>query len=271
MEDKNKPSKSWVYTLNNYTQQDETQLQALACSYHRYGREVGDSGTPHLQGIITFKQATRLTALKKIHNKIHWERCISAEASLNYVTKDQNFWEVDNRKQGKRTDIEEVIETLKKKSVRETALEHPLEYVKFHSGIEKLKSLMSQEKRKTRPEVFWLYGPTGTGKSRHVAEKEQDLWWSMKDLKVWEGYENQEATVFDDFRANFCTFAELLRMLDWNPYRVRVLYGSRELNSKRMYITCPYHPKDVYQNRTDEDIGQLLRRIDHILEFKNKS
>jgi len=69
-------AKHWAgCTLNNYTAQDEAKfivlIQPLA-DYYVYGREVGDSGTPHLQFMVCFKKQTSLTACLKIH-KCHWE------------------------------------------------------------------------------------------------------------------------------------------------------------------------------------------------------
>lgn len=122
-------------------------------------------------------------------------------------------------------------------------------------------------KRYFKPEVIWVWGPTGSGKTRQVVENETDLWISGKNLKWWQGYENQEATLFDDFRADFCTFHELLRILDRYPYTVEVKGGHRELNSKRMYITSCYPPGEVY--RTREDIEQLMRRCTEVRHVSN--
>lgn len=261
-------SRSWCYTLNNFTDEEVTTLKALECKKHKCGIERGESETPHLQGTIIFKNATRLSALKKILTRAHWEPCKAEEASLNYCCKGTIIIDIDLRKQGDRSDLKDIAKRLEGgDSVKDIARDHPSDFMRYHTGIEKYKSLF-QEPRDFMPEVVWLYGTTGTGKSHYVRNNEvnwkQTVWWSGKSLRWWQGYNNQEITVFDDFRADFCTFHELLRILDENPYTVEVKGGSRELNSKRMYITCPYHPKDVY-SKTTEEIQQLIRRIHRIL------
>lgn len=61
-------SRSWVFTTNNYGELDCLKLDRLfstddLVSYLVYGREIGDSGTPHLQGAIVFKS-------RKTFNKV---------------------------------------------------------------------------------------------------------------------------------------------------------------------------------------------------------
>lgn len=52
----------FCFTLNNYTKEEEDYLQAFPCTWLVMGKEVGESGTPHLQGevIATEKNATIL-------------------------------------------------------------------------------------------------------------------------------------------------------------------------------------------------------------------
>lgn len=91
-------AKHWAgCTLNNYTAVDEAtflaKIQALA-DYYVYGREVGASGTKHLQFMICFKTAKRLTALKKIFPTAHWEMKSPASTMLqasDYCKKVGNF------------------------------------------------------------------------------------------------------------------------------------------------------------------------------------
>lgn len=67
------PAKSWVFTLNNYTQEQINKLKQLECSKVPlivFQSEVGESGTPHLQGVIKFDTKRRpigFVGIKEIH------------------------------------------------------------------------------------------------------------------------------------------------------------------------------------------------------------
>lgn len=56
-----------------------------------YQQEVGDNGTPHLQGYIEFKRKQRFTAITRIfsdHNAIHWEAAGGTrDENVDYCTK----------------------------------------------------------------------------------------------------------------------------------------------------------------------------------------
>lgn len=88
-------AKNWCFTINNFTLLDFSTISAWDVSYAIYGEEVGDSGTPHLQGYAMFRKKLRLTALKKLHSTAHWE--------LSKGTAEQN--RVYCSKQGKVTTL----------------------------------------------------------------------------------------------------------------------------------------------------------------------
>ena len=50
------------------------------------------------------------------------------------------------------------------------------------------------------PEVWVLWGPSGTGKSRWVAATWPDAFWKSPESKWWDGYSGQETVVLDDFK-----------------------------------------------------------------------
>ncbi|XP_052818373.1 uncharacterized protein LOC128244403 [Mya arenaria] len=84
-------AKDWCFTLNNYTEEDCTTLEQLDVQYICYGREVGESGTPHIQGFVQMKKGIRMTALKKItpFHRAHLEkRRGTAPEARDYTSKD---------------------------------------------------------------------------------------------------------------------------------------------------------------------------------------
>lgn len=69
------PSKTWIFTINNYTDDEVAFFRDRIDGVTRLvvSKEIGEAGTPHLQGYVTFKKAKRLSALKKIVPRAHWE------------------------------------------------------------------------------------------------------------------------------------------------------------------------------------------------------
>lgn len=86
-------NRSWCFTLNNYNDDDEESIQNIECKYLIYGREVGEKGTPHLQGTIQFNHAKTFSAVKKNLTKAHLEPCIDLLASIKYCKKDGDIFE----------------------------------------------------------------------------------------------------------------------------------------------------------------------------------
>ncbi len=90
------PAIKWVFTLNNYTDNDYKTIKKLCSVFCRsavIGKEVGDQGTPHLQGYIEFKTKARPKSKFKFTDKIHWAKAKgSREDNYIYCTKDNDFW-----------------------------------------------------------------------------------------------------------------------------------------------------------------------------------
>lgn len=85
------PAKRWCFTLNNFLNEDLEMFSSIVptfCSKCIIGREVGESGTPHLQGYLEFKTKKRPKSVF-LNDRIHWTKCKgSADDNLNYCSKD---------------------------------------------------------------------------------------------------------------------------------------------------------------------------------------
>lgn len=267
--------RSWCFTLNNYTPQQEAMIQDWSVTYLVYGREISSTGTPHLQGCVTFSAPIRLTGAKKLLPTAHWEKAMALGNARNYCMKEGNYFTKGSLNQGKRTDLEEATNTLFEKGIAETARQHPTTYVKFHGGLNALSFMVSVGKKEEwrNVEVHWLYGPTGSGKSRGCHRvSDDDVWCSAvgMGMKWFDGYYGQKDVIFDDVREGHIPFAEWLRLLDGYKTTVSVKGGMTAWRPERIFITSPKHPRDQLANEF-EAMDQLMRRIDHVWQFPEEA
>lgn len=265
-------SRSWVFTINNFTDQhleffDKSEVRSQA-KYAVYGKERGQKGTPHLQGFMYFHNAKTFKQAKGFFPEgIHLEVAKgTAEQAAAYCKKDNDYIEFGEApRAGKRTDLDKV-----KKGIEEG---RPInEVISQADSYQAAKYVELRFKYQSAPppmkrNIIWLYGETGAGKTKYVYDNYQDIWISSRNLKWWDGYFGQETVLFDDFRKDFCTFHELLRILDRYPFRVEFKGGSMWIQptTKNIVITSCYHPQTAYETR--EDVQQLIRRIDLIIYF----
>lgn len=265
-----KPAKTWVFTLNNWTPLELENVLHWDVTRLVVGEEVGEEGTPHLQGAVTFKRAMRLSALKKLLARAHWEEALTLDC-FNYAGKDGNVvHRVDNRTQGKRRDIDAAYEAVAaKKPVREFILERPsLQAIKV---FEIATRLLAEERTPpfTPLDVRWYYGPTGSGKSFSAYVEFPGLYKAF-DSKWWDGYVGQKCVLLDDFRPSFCKWEYLLQLLDMYPLTLQVKGGSVSAVFTTVIITAPESPSDMfahYGGAERDNIAQLLRRITSIRRF----
>lgn len=86
------PSKHWCFTLNNYTEKDYNELlNDSSIEKLVIAKEVGESGTPHLQGHLYFYNKCRPKSHGFCEDRIHWEKPRNIEASIKYCMKTGDY------------------------------------------------------------------------------------------------------------------------------------------------------------------------------------
>lgn len=89
-------SKKWVFTCNNYTDTEVNIIRNTIGSLGSYffGYEVGEEGTPHLQGFVEFNKKCRpLECIKS--TRFHWEKMKGdINSNLQYCSKER-VWETN--------------------------------------------------------------------------------------------------------------------------------------------------------------------------------
>lgn len=261
-----KNARNCVFTLNNYTEEEYNAVLNWDCKYLIVGKEVGEQNTPHLQGYVEWLHAKKFTSLKNLNPRIHWEkRRGTAKEASDYCKKEGYFYEKGTIScQGKRSDLEDVAEMVEQKvSLKEIAQTFPTTYIKYHKGIEKLINIFYED-RNEKPYVHWRWGKTGTGKTYGAVQAHPSHY--IKDgTKWWDGYEQQEAIIIDDFDGKW-DYRNFLRLLDKYKYQGETKFGYVKINSPYIYITCEHPPSHFWD---DTELSQILRRIDKIVEVKS--
>nr|QOR29567.1 replication associated protein [Bat associated circovirus] len=260
-------NRNFCFTLNNYSEGDIASLPSLKYSYICYGKEIGESGTPHLQGYIEFDNPKRLTTLKKINNKIHWEtRKGTQMQAIQYCQKDGSFIEDGKKKhQGQRNDLIKLKQRLQEGITMK-------EVTNEFNGVQAYRMAeiwfrYNEPKRNWKPKVTWIYGESGSGKTKLAETLLSENYYAKPQNKWWDGYDGDTDVLIDDFRSTQMELATLCRVLDRYRCLVEVKGGHRQLLAKNIVITSIIHPSVAYKFfETDEEpIKQLLRRIDNII------
>lgn len=275
-------SKYYCFTLNNYDDADMLHLRSLVgqhdITYLCFEPEVGESGTRHLQGYLELSARRRLNPIRKLlGGRVHLERRRgSAVQARDYCKKEsltnstvifEEYGVISSPQQGSRNDLEELRTALaEKRPLVEIADNHFNQFLKYQRSINAYRLLKSVPRdHKSRVIVYW--GRTGLGKtSRAYAESNRSAWF-YPGGGWFDGYEQHEFVIFDDFSGAEFKLPYLLKLLDRYPMRVPIKGGFTEWNPSTIFITSNLDPRRWYSNAHTEHIEALLRRLDAIEHF----
>lgn len=131
--------RAWCFTLNNPGEGDDPKDWKV--QYVVWQKEEGKDGTPHFQGYVELDKVARLSAMKKINGRAHWEpRGGTQKQAIDYVKKEDTRidgpWELgDKKEQGKRSDLDMACQTASEEGIAAVRREHPTEFAKYHKGL----------------------------------------------------------------------------------------------------------------------------------------
>lgn len=140
-------ARSWCFTVNNWTQTQHATILSLTneIKYLVVGKETSESGTPHLQGFVTWKSPRSLAVSKRaLGGEAHLEVARNIKASIDYCKKDDDFVELGTPpKQGKRSDLDIFLQAVKEDPKRalkdlEFRFEHATVFARYKAFAEDL-------------------------------------------------------------------------------------------------------------------------------------
>lgn len=234
--------KSWRFVKNNYTQEHIDHLNRISeeCSKMVVSAEVGEGGTPHLQGHVTFRSTHRLSSLNKIFDKFHWIIPESNDSIYELKHDSVILIDVNNSKQGKRTDLEQIRDDIIAGATdSELFMNYTSSMVRYTRGIREMRSALLQRNEKsnfTLADFPWtkldlsrshiLMGPAGIGKTEFaLAHFKRPFFCSdMDDLKEFNS--SYDGIVFDDMSFIHIPRTAQIHLVDMERNRsIRIRYG----------------------------------------------
>lgn len=122
-------------------------------------------------------------------------------------------------------------------------------------------------------EVYYLYGESGSGKTRKAIEMIKQLGKPFNEVKYdgnfWHGAsENCEVALYDDWRDSHMKPSEFINFIDYNKHVMNIKGGSIRNQYKHIFITTVQAPEEIYKNVGDEPRRQWERRIKEFIHFE---
>lgn len=276
--------RSWLFTLNNYTQDEFSAIKVWcqsSCDYAVIGEEVGEAGTPHLQGYFRSKVKCRLSQIKdQVSGRAHFEAARGSPADNRaYCTKDRVFWEVGTcpRANGRTTKSRDEIAiewnaAWESRTLPVFAAANPGVYL--FSRHTMLRNTLGAAEPLDRPgiSVEWIWGPPGVGKSRLAHARFPGGFIKDPRTKWWTGYKLELDVIIDDFAPKGIDMNHLLRWFDRYRCTVETKGDIVALHAVNWVVTSNFSPDDCFRAEDGGphlQIDALRRRmkVTHMLEY----
>lgn len=271
--------RGWCFTLNNYTDIDIEALQDLEdqCQYLIFGREVGEQGTPHLQGYIRFETRKRLNTVRALLPVCHLAVAKGTwEQNRRYCSKDGDFDEIGDppmsqAEKGRRGAAFWAEQRALIVAGEIDAVDDKL----FVQAYPTIRSIM-KDYRVVPPDLappggephnFWYYGEPGTGKSRKVRDDYGATFFDKLLNKWWDGYAGQDVVLLDDFDKNHaCLGSHVKRWADIYAFNAEIKNGGMSIRPKTIIVTSNYHPDLIWHE--DAVLCAAIKRRFKIIHFR---
>jgi GTPase SAR1 family protein len=106
---------------------------------------------------------------------------------------------------------------------------------------------------------LWIWGPAGCGKSTTARRMCNNDFYPKQMNKWWDGYQNEEVVIIDDFEKESHLGHHLKIWADHFSFLAETKGGMLQIRPKRIIITSNYSPHDCFPE--DELQKAILRRF----------
>jgi hypothetical protein len=286
----NTKAQTWLCTLNNPDMGDEQFYEFLcgleSVKYFIFQRERGEeTGTEHLQFYIEFEFARHFKTVKKVlpHGTHIEQRKGTKKQARQYCCKPETrigqvYEHGELIEERQRTDLHNIIAAIKTgMSLGDLRDDYEAQFFMFQKKFETERAIYLDKKfgdTFRNMNVSYIYGKTGTGKTRSIAGKygyRNIFRVTEYDQRAFDNYDGQDIIIFEEFRSSF-KIAQMLNYLDGHPCRLPCRFVDRTACFTQVFITTNIPLEKQYPNIQTEEpetFKAFIRRIHNIYNYDN--
>lgn len=298
----NTQSRKWALVINNPLEAglDHAAIREIlyrfSPAYFCMADEIATTGTYHTHIFLFSPSPMRFSTVKNRFSTAHIEKAYgSAKANRAYILKEGHWADTDKaetsvsgtfeewgdlpaEKEEEAPEMFKLIQDLRAgKSVMEIIEDNPKLAFRIRE-IETLRQAILEEKYSAENralEVTYLYGASGTGKTRGIFEKHDRKSicritdYGGRNGVRFDAYHCQDVLVLEEFHSQILISA-MLNYLDIYPLTLPARYTDRIACYTKVYITSNIPLEEQYrdiQRYQMETWRAFLRRVQNVIEY----
>lgn len=288
----NNPGTDWTHDKIRVT------LERMNLRYWCIADEIGlQEQTPHIHiYFVTNISAIRFSTVKGLFPTAHIEPAKgNSEENRAYVQKSgkwaydekadtsvpdtfEEWGELPQERSGARTDLAVLYELVKDGLSNFEIMEQNPDYMLNLEKIERARQAVREQQYREifrKLEVTYIWGPTGTGKTRSVMERYRysGVYRVTDYAHAFDSYSDEECLLLEEYSSNF-KIRELLNYLDGYPLTLPARYSNRVACYTKVYIIsnlCLSKQYPEVQIESPATFAALLRRIHKVIHYTGPS
>lgn len=294
---KDPQGRRWLLTLNNPEEKGQNHLQIKekinlipSIVYYCMADEKGETYHTHI--FFALEHPTRFSTIKRRFPTAHIDRAEGTAAECRAYVQKSGKWadsdkvetsisgtfeewgELPVDRQGERTDLVLLYQMIKDGLSNFEIMERDPDYMLHLEKIERARQTVYEQQYREifrQLETVYIWGPTGTGKTRSVMERYSyaGVYRVTDYVHPFDTYQGEDILLLDEFNSNF-RIRDLLNFLDGYPLMLPCRYANRVACFTKVYIVsniCLSRQYPEIQLTEPEVFAALLRRIHKVVQY----
>ena len=298
---KDKYSRKWLVTINNPVEHgfNREWLRGILGSFKKIvywcmADEIGENGTYHTHIFMAFSTVQRFSTIQKKFNGGHIDYVRgTSQQNRDYIFKEgehaktkkkeghleetrEEYGQMPIERPGARNDIHDVMDMIENGMSDVEILKENPQFFHSMDKLDKYRQKYREDKYQKvwrTIEVTYIYGQTGTGKTRGIMDKYgyENVYRVTDYDHPFDSYKGQDVILLDEF-ASSLKIRDMLMYLEGYPINLPARYNNKVACFTKVYIVSNLPLCRQYENMQTEHpetFRAFLRRIGLVQEYKD--